>query len=210
MSGQSDELNALLERAGEGESRALGELFARFHERLLRVVSLRMDRRLSGRVDPADIVQESFVTATARFQEYRLDPQPMPFYLWLRFLTVQKLMEIHRAHFEVQARDVTREVSLRAGPFADSSSALIAERLMANQTSPSQAALRLEIQQRLEQALRSMDPMDQEIITLRNFEQLTNTEVAQVLAISESAASNRYIRALKRLRVVLDDTAAHP
>jgi RNA polymerase sigma-70 factor (ECF subfamily) len=128
----------------------------------------------------------------------------MPFFLWLRFLTVQKLCELHRSHFGVKARDVTREVSLNAGVFPEATSAVLANQLLGNYTTPSQVAVRAEVKRQLEQALNEMDTIDREVVALRNFEQLSNVEAASVLEIKESAASNRYIRAIKRLRQILD------
>jgi len=72
-------------------------------------------------------------------------------------------------------------------------------------TSPSQAAIRHELQARLRSALEEMDPLDREVLALRHFEELGNNEVAQVLGISKDAASKRHVRALKRLRAILAD-----
>jgi RNA polymerase sigma-70 factor (ECF subfamily) len=172
-------------------------------DRLTRMVRLRMDSRLRGRIDARDVVQETFVEATARFEEYTLDAK-LPFFLWLRFLTTQKLCELHRRHFGVKARDVSREVRLYSGPAPEASSAVLAAQLIGKLTTPSQAAVRAEKKLQLEEALNSMDEMDREVLALRHFEQLTNGETARVLGITESAASNRHVRAAKRLKGLLD------
>jgi RNA polymerase sigma-70 factor (ECF subfamily) len=72
-------------------------------------------------------------------------------------------------------------------------------------TSPSQAAIRHELQARLHAALDEMNPLDREILALRHFEELSNNEVARVLEITPEAASKRYLRALRRLREILDE-----
>jgi RNA polymerase sigma-70 factor (ECF subfamily) len=149
------------------------------------------------------VVQEAFVEATVRFEKYVRDAK-LPFFLWLRFLTMQKLCQLHRRHLGVKARDVSREFSLYNGPTPEASSAALAAQLVGKLTTPSQAAVRAETRLQLEQALNSMDLIDREVLALRHFEQLSNAEVARVLQISESAASNRYVRAAKRLRSLLE------
>ena len=202
MSGVSD-TSVLLDRASAGDPRALGELLLEHRDRLLRVVSFRMDRRLRGRIDPSDVVQDAYLEATTRFPDY-VNDRKMPFFLWLRFLTVQKLCELHRRHLGAQARDAAREVSLYNGPLPQATSAVLAAQLLGKHTTPSQAAVRAEVKTQLEEALNAMDTIDREVLALRHFEHLTNTEAARVLGISESAASNRYVRAIKRLKKILE------
>jgi RNA polymerase sigma-70 factor (ECF subfamily) len=165
-----------------------------------------MDPRLRGRIDPGDIVQEAFLEAMQRFDEYRKDPK-ISFFLWLRFLTVQKLYELHRRHMGVKARDVSRDVSLFSGPTPEVSSAVLAAHLIGEVSTPSKAAMRAESRSRLEEALNLMETIDREVIALRHFEWLSNQETAKVLGIGESAASNRYVRAVKRLKSILDPSA---
>lgn len=200
---ETDETVSLVKRAAEGDPHALGDLLTRHQERLLRAVSFRMDRRLRGRVDPADIVQEAYVDATTRFDSYVQKPD-MPFFLWLRFLTMQKLLQVHREHFGVKSRDVQREVSIYDNQSPMATSAVLAAQLLGKHTSPSQAAIRGEIQQKLEQMLNAMEPIDREVLALRHFEQLSNAEAARVLDINESAASSRYVRAVRRLKHLLE------
>jgi RNA polymerase sigma-70 factor (ECF subfamily) len=80
----------------------------------------------------------------------------------------------------------------------------LAGELVGHFTSPSQAAMRDELRNQLLQALESMDPLDREVLALRHFEELGNNEVAAVLGISKDAASKRHVRALKRLRTLLE------
>jgi RNA polymerase sigma-70 factor (ECF subfamily) len=121
----------------------------------------------------------------------------------LRLLTGQRLLIIHRQHLRVKMRDVGHEVSLYQGALPQASSASLAAQLLGHLTSPTQAAVRAELQVKLQEALNSMDPLDREVLTLRHFEELSNSEVATILGLQKSAASNRYVRALRRLKDVL-------
>ena len=130
----------------------------------------------------------------------------MPFFVWLRFITLQKLAELHRHHLGTKARDASREVSLFNSPLPQATSAVLAAQLLGKQTTPTQAFARAAIKNQLEEAFNLMEEIDREVVTLRHLEQLTNVETARILDISESAASNRYLRALKRLKKLLDGT----
>jgi RNA polymerase sigma-70 factor, ECF subfamily len=192
----------LLDRARGGDQQALAELFTRYRQRLERMVQLRLDRRLQGRVDPSDVLQEAYLDMARRAADFFAGPT-LPFFLWLRLLTGQRLLAIHRQHFGTKMRDVGLEIALRHGAMPQASSASLAAQLLGRLTSPSQAAVRAEMQLRLQEALNSMDPLDREVLVLRHFEELSNAETAEVLDLRTTAASNRYVRALKRLRLIL-------
>lgn len=184
-----------------GDPAAVGELFAAHRDRLKRMVRLRLDRRLQGRLDASDVLQEAFLDVQKKAAEFA--GKGMPAYLWLRLITTERLLQLHRHHLGTLARDADREVSLgRGGPPAASTHSL-ANLLLGRLTSPSAAAARAERQLRLQSALDGMDPLDREVLALRHFEELSNGEVATVLGLTKTAASNRYIRALKRLKEVL-------
>lgn len=191
----------LLDQLMNGDKSVLGELFAIFRARLRYMVRLRMDNRLKGRVSPSDVLQESFLEASNRIDKYLENPN-MPFHLWLRFLTSQQILAAYRRHLGAQMRSAGQEVAIFQGA-PQASSECIAAQLIGAITSPSQAVAREEIKQRLQDALNRMEPIDREILTLRHFEELSNNEVAQLLNLKKSAASNRYIRALKRLKDIL-------
>ena len=192
----------LLGRVRTGDQQALAELFNRHRERLRRMVRLRLDRRLQGRVDPSDVLQEAYLDIARRAPEYVANPV-MPLFLWLRFLTGQRLLALHRRHLGAQMRDAGCEVSLHRGVIPQASSASLAAQLLGRLTSPTQAAIRAEMQLRLQEVLNGMDPIDREVLVLRHFEELSNSETAEVLGLQKSAASNRYVRALKRLKEIL-------
>lgn len=202
MTDNSTEDDELLKRAIGGSQVAFEDLFGRCRDRLRRMVEIRLDIRLRGRIDPSDVLQDAFFEASQRAEEY-LRNRPMPVFLWLRFLVAQRLAGLHRHHLGVQARDASREVSLFSGPVPAACSSALAERLLGSFTSPSAAVVRAERALRLQDALNSMDPIDREVLSLRHFEQLSRSQTAQVLGITESAAGKRYLRALQRLKKLL-------
>ena len=131
----------------------------------------------------------------------------MPFFLWLRRITGEKIIDVHRRHLGAKMRNAGDEISLHRGPMPAASSASLAVQLMGRLTSPSQAAIKGEIRKCVQDVLNSMEPIDREILTLRHFEHLTNVEVAETLGMNESTTSSRYLRALKRLK---DDLSQFP
>jgi RNA polymerase sigma-70 factor (ECF subfamily) len=192
----------LLHRAGNGDQEAVAALFARHQDRLEKMVRLRMDRRLQGRLDALDILQETYLEAARRVGAFARNPG-VSVYLWLRLLASQKLVDLTRRHLGAKMRSAGQEISLHRGALPHASSLSLAEHLLGRLTSPSLAVIRAETQLRVQDALNAMDPIDREVLALRHFELLSNCEVAQVLGLSKSAASNRYIRALKRMREFL-------
>jgi RNA polymerase sigma-70 factor (ECF subfamily) len=202
MAKDSNNSSALLHQAEAGDQQALAELFNRHRDRLKQMVRLRLDRRLQGRIDPSDVLQEAYLDLAKRLPEYSQKPA-MPFFLWLRFLTGQKLIDLHRRHLGAKMRDAGQEVSLYRGALPQASSVSLAHQLLGRLTSASRAAIRAETKIRVQEALNGMEPLDREVLTLRHFELLSNEETAQVLGISKSAASNRYIRALRRLKEIM-------
>jgi len=198
-----DAQNDLLQQALAGDESALAALFDGYRDRLRRMIRLRLDRRLSGRVDSSDVLQEAYLDVRKRIGEYARDPATMPFHLWLRLIAGQRLTDVHRYHLGSQMRDAGQEVSLHRGPFPQASSVSLAAQLLGKLTSASKAAIRAEHKLIVQEALNGMDPIDREVLALRHFEHLSNDETAQVLGLTKSAASNRYIRALKRLKEIL-------
>jgi RNA polymerase sigma-70 factor (ECF subfamily) len=201
MSGAGETIE-LRRRIEGGDASALVDLYARHRPRLKQMVKLRLDRRLQGRIDPSDVLQEASIDIVRRAREYLANPS-MPVFLWLRWITGQKLLALHRRHLGSKMRDVGMEVSLQQGPLPEATSVSLAAMLLGRLTSPTRAAQRAELRRRLQEALNAMDPTDREILTLRHFEELNNNETALVLGISKTAASNRYIRALARLKAGL-------
>ena len=189
MEPTDDALEAAL-RAGDDE--AMGPLFERYRERLTRMVHFRLDPRLVGRMDAEDVLQETFLESKKRLQSFRDDDKP--FLVWVRLITQQTMVDLHRKHVGAKMRNAGREVKPAAA------SATLAGFFVAHITSPSGASMREEARQKIEAALASMDEIDREVLLLRHFEELSNKEAAVVLGIQENAASNRYVRALGRLK----------
>jgi RNA polymerase sigma-70 factor (ECF subfamily) len=199
---QPNDLDDLLTRARAGDTAALAALFIGYRERLERMVALRLDRRLTGRVDPSDVIQEAYLEVHKRFAEYARDAS-VPFFLWLRLVTGQKLTDFHRHHLGARMRDAGQEVSLYRGAMPQASSVSLAAHLLGKLTSASRAAMRAEHKLHVQEALNSMEPLDREVLVLRHFEHLSNDETALALGLRKSAASQRYVRALKRLKEIL-------
>lgn len=204
MADEPQDTEALLARAAAGDGAAWGALLTAHQERLARMVAFRMDPRLRGRVDAADVVQDGFAEASAHRADYFRAPA-VPLFLWLRGVVGNKLLEAHRHHLGTRVRDARRELPFDApGRPGDTSAALCAH-LTAGLTRPSVAAARGEVRRRLAEALGAMDATDREVLALRHFEQLNNAEAAQVLGIQERAAAKRYLRALERLKGILSE-----
>jgi RNA polymerase sigma-70 factor (ECF subfamily) len=174
-----------------GDDAVMAPLFERYRERLGRMVHFRLDPRLVGRIDAEDVLQDAFLEAEKRLQAFRDDQKP--FLVWVRLITQQTMIDLHRKHVGAKMRNAGREVKAPA-------SGTLSGFFVAHITSPSGAVMREELRQKIEHALNSMDEIDREVLLLRHFEELSNKEAAAVLGIQENAASNRYVRALGRLK----------
>jgi RNA polymerase sigma-70 factor (ECF subfamily) len=191
------------ERLRAGDRQALADLFQQERDRLRRLVDLRMDTRLRGRIDASDVLQEAFLDANARVDSY-LGRADLPVFLWLRLVVCERLAVVHRRHLGAKMRDAGQEVSLYRRAMPQASSAALASMLLGRLTSPSDAAVRAEQVIRVQEALNALEPLDREVLALRHFEQLSRAETARALGITEEAGAKRYIRAMKRLRSVIE------
>jgi RNA polymerase sigma-70 factor, ECF subfamily len=207
MANDPSESLHILERLRAGDELALTDLFQRYRDRLRRMVELRLDSRLQGRVDASDILQDAFLDVATRVDGY-LRGSELPAFLWLRLVVSERLLIYHRRHLGAKMRDAGREVSLYRNALPQASSAALASMLLGRLTSPSHAAIRAEQVLHVQQALNLLDPVDREVVALRHFEQLSRAETALALGISEEAGAKRYIRALKRLKSILADRPA--
>ena len=186
----------------KGREAAVAELFGRYREKLQRMIAFRLDRRIVGKVDGDDILQDAYLETVRRIQDY-LDQPSVPFFVWLRQITKQVLIDTHRRYVDAQMRDVNLEVALDRGGTPDTSSSGLLAQLADSLTTPSQCAVREETIVALRSALDQLEEIDREVLVLRHLEELSNHEVAQVLGIDKYAASKRYLRALDRLRGVM-------
>jgi RNA polymerase sigma-70 factor (ECF subfamily) len=203
MQSEDGQAAELLARSKAGDLIARSDLVALYRERIKRMVALRMDRRLQSRVDASDIVQDASLEATRRLDEYFTQSKPMDFFVWLRWIANDKLVDAQRFHLGAQKRQVGHEMSLYSRPVAEATSIALAEHLLGRITQPSKAIRKLEIQASLEEAVNQLDPVDREVLVLRHFEDLTNKETAEILGLKKSGASRRYVVALSRLKELL-------
>jgi RNA polymerase sigma-70 factor, ECF subfamily len=204
MNREPDCIDELIRRAVRGDEEALGELFSCHRDRLRHMIRLRLDRRLQGRVDPSDVLQDAYIDMAEKLPEYA-GRAAIPFFVWLRLVVGERLLRVHRHHLGAEKRDATREISLNRGAFPEASSASLADQLLGQISSASRAAVRAEMKGILEEVLSAMEPIDREVIALRHFEELRNDEVAAVLGLTKAAASKRYVRAMLRLKAAMAD-----
>ncbi len=193
----------LLNRMMQGDSAARQALLERHRRRLRKMVAFHIDRRLAARVDPSDVVQEALADAAGRLSDYARS-RPLPFYLWLRQLAWDRLIELRRRHISAGKRSVTREEP-DVLQLPDESAAQLASRLADLGSSPSEHALRQELGQRVRTALERLAPGERQVLVLRHLEQLSTADAAAVLGIGVGAFKSRHLRALQRLRRLLGD-----
>lgn len=199
---QTDEL---LVGARKGDNEAVDRLLDRHRDSLRRMIGMRLDRKLSRRVDVSDVVQDVLVEASRRLQSYLANPA-MAFHLWIRQIAKDRIIDAHRRHRVSAKRSVDREQPLAAVGPVDQSTIELAAQLCDDQLTPAAAATQRELAAHVHSAIELLDENDQEIILMRHFEQLSNQEIAAALDLTEPAASMRYLRALKKLRKSLDQT----
>ncbi|MFO0921795.1 MAG: sigma-70 family RNA polymerase sigma factor [Pirellulales bacterium] len=191
----------LLDRLRSCGHQALAEAFTEYRDRFERILSFRLDARVRGRMDPQDVLQEAFLAMASRLEEYLSTPS-VSLFVWMRQRVLQTMIDMQRSQFR-DKRDPNREIRFLASSPVHTTSMSIARYLLDDVTSPSQHVVRAEEAMQLESALDAMQEIDREVLALRHFEQLTNQQVAEVLEITPTAASNRYVRAASRLGEIL-------
>ena len=184
----------LLASAAAGDTVAGDQLLQRHRDRLRGLISIRMDSRLAGRLDPSDVVQETLLVAHRRLPAY-LQNRQVPFYPWLREIALNRLTDLYRRHVQAQFRSVDREEP--APPINDRSAVLLAERLLAHQSSPSQPLLRDEAKRQVIDALKQLPERQREIVVMRHLEELSVAEIAGILDIPPGTVMSRHFRGLR-------------
>jgi RNA polymerase sigma-70 factor (ECF subfamily) len=202
MASNPGETQELLNQAEQGKPDAVDQLLTRQREPLRRMIDLRLDRRVSARVDASDVVQEVLLEASRRLRDYLKNPV-MPFHLWLRHIAEDHIIDTHRRHHQAQKRNVEREQPLVRPSLAGKSSVELAGQLLDPEQTPASAALQHELQLQLDAAIEALHEDDRDIILMRHFEQLSNQEIAEYLGLTEAAASMRYLRAIRKLKAGL-------
>jgi RNA polymerase sigma-70 factor (ECF subfamily) len=203
MNPVSGEITLRERLAGDAEN-VLAEEFVRYRSHLWRMVQFRLDPVVASRVDADDVLQEAWIAALQRVG-YFIENESLSMLVWLRLIVGQTIVDLHRHHLGAEMRDAYREVGIGDGALSRSTAMSMASRLLDRLASPSQVAMRNELARQLETAIEGMDPIDREILALRHFEELGNSEVAEVLGIEQKAASIRYVRAVKRLKAILQE-----
>jgi RNA polymerase sigma-70 factor (ECF subfamily) len=196
MSEADSQTNVLLARAATGDASAGESLLLRHQERLRKMIAVRLDRRLAGRLDPSDVLQEVFAEAARELPAYA-QRQPVPFYPWLRQIAWERLVKLHQRHLFAAKRAASRETAL---PPTDESVVLLADRLVDPGTSPSIRVVRAEMRDRVRAALEQLPDRDREVLVMRYLEQLSMAEIAAVVGSTEGAIKVRHLRAIERLR----------
>lgn len=197
------ETDRLVERAQRGDRAATELLLGQHRNRLRRMINLRMDPRLAARLDASDVVQETFVEAAGKMDDYFQTPN-CPFYPWLRQIALQRLSQLHRHHIHVQRRSIKREAQWNMG-LPDRSALLLADQLVADDTSPSGNMLREERRASVKNALGRLKEQDREVLVMHNLERMTLKETAAALGITAAAVQSRYRRAVERLHNLLNE-----
>ena len=194
----------LLANARQGDRAAVNRLLERHRVSLKKLIQLRLDRKIARRVDASDVVQDVLMEANTRLQDYLADPK-MPFHLWLRQLAQDRMIDVYRRHRGAQRRSLDREQSIAAPQFSDQSGFDLMGQLADHELTPAAASIRKELEARFVLALDQLEEEDREIVLMRHFEQLGNSEVADALGLSAAAAGMRHLRALRKLRAILGD-----
>ena len=195
-SSDSEETRSLLRQVRGGDGHAFDRLFAHYQPRLQPLCGVAHRPRLRPRVDPADVVQEAHMEAMRRLGGFLENPV-MPFRLWIRQITLDRLLMMRRRHVGAAQRSVEREAAL------PDESAAAARQLAASASSPSQHAGRAELAGKVREAVSRLAEADREIILMRTFEGLAFEEIARLLGVESAAARKRHGRALLRLHQLL-------
>jgi RNA polymerase sigma-70 factor, ECF subfamily len=193
----------LLDKVRSGDGEAVNGLLERHRAAIRLMIDRRMDRAVQRRVDASDIVQDVLVEANRRLGDYLTNPT-MPFGLWLRHMARDRLIDAHRRHRVASSRSVDREVPLVTAETSDRSGANLAGQLADRELTPAAAATWHELERRFAAAVEKLDEADRQIVLLRHFEHLSTAEAAETLGLSKPAAGMRYLRAMRRLRSLLE------
>lgn len=179
----------------------LSELFVKYAGRLRQLVAVRMDRRLSHRLDAGDIVQETFLHATRGVTAVAAQGD-VPLYIWLRKLALQRLANAERDHLHTDKRQIRRE-SVGLSGLSENTMQELSSRLAGPDKTGSARLRQSELQTQVRAALERLPEHDREALVLRYLEQLSPAETAAVLNVKESTARVRVFRALARMREFL-------
>ncbi|MCA9195130.1 MAG: sigma-70 family RNA polymerase sigma factor [Planctomycetales bacterium] len=203
LHGEEHDTDGLLILVAKGDKDAENRLFDRHRMRLRKMVDARMDKRLAQRIDPSDVIQEALIEASRALPGY-IANRPITFYPWLRQITVNRLIDMHRAHMLTAKRSVAREAGFAANSIASDTLARSLTMLVSEDRAPIDGLIQMELAQRVESALQALSEPDREILLLRHVEQLSVAEVADILGMRPGTVKSRHFRALELLRELLE------
>ena len=200
-----DQTQSLLNAARNGDAQAVNKLLEEHRGPVRRLVEMRLDRKVQQRIDVSDVVQDVLVEASGRLDRYLNDPV-MAFHLWMRQIAWDRIIDTYRRHRVSAKRNMDRErpMSAMAGP--DPSTVEFSAQIGDPEMTPATAAAQREIAIKVEGVIQQLNDQDREIILMRHYEHLSNHEIAELLKLNPPAASMRYLRALRRLRSLLEET----
>ena len=204
---ETENTQQLLVGAKAGDDDAVNDLLDRHRGAVRRLVQMRLDRQIRQRVDVSDVVQDVLISAHRRLQDYLQSPA-MPFHLWIRQIAKDRIIDAHRRHRVSAKRSVDRERPLVVPAGMNRSTMELAAHLCDGELTPAAIATQREMIRRVTEVISKLSEQESEIIMMRHYEHLSNQEAAQALELSEPAAGMRYLRALRKLRSLLQDSSA--
>ena len=190
----------LLQEARAGDADTLGRLLELYRRYLALLARVQIGKRLQGKVDASDIVQETFLDAHRNFAHFRGASEAQLIH-WLRQILAAKLADLLRRYLGTQGRDVRLEREIENA--FEHSSVLLDRGLVAPQSSPSQQIVRREQAVLLADALAQLTDDYREVLVLRHLEGLTFPEVARHMGRSLDSVEKLWMRGLARLRQIL-------
>lgn len=192
----------LLIDAKSGNEVAINQLFGHHQESLRKMIRIRLDKRIQNRIGVSDVLQNVLIDAHRRLRKY-LESPSMPFHLWLRQIAKDRMIDSYRRHRGSAKRSVDREQQMTVPRGSDKSSLNLANLIADSQLTPEVHAIKKEMAKQVNASIALLSRKDSEIIVMRHVDNLTNQEISNVLGLSEPAASMRYLRAIRRLREVI-------
>lgn len=180
----------------------LAELWLQYRDRLVRLIATRMPPVLLRRLSPDDVAQETYL-ACGRRMKFLQEHEEVPMFVKLRKLALQTITDMERKHLVAGKRDAMKESFMAEREHDVTVNAL--SRFADSLVGPRTHLERMELLEQTRKAMRELPDTDREILELRHFEELSNTECAAALGIEVKAASIRYVRALKRMKEMMGD-----
>lgn len=188
----------LLKQASNGDNSAVNELMTIHSDWLSGFIARRLCQKIRRRVGVEDILQDVLIEASRRLDQYLTNPT-LPFRAWIYQIACDRVIDAYRRHRVSAKRSVDHEsyrISDGECEFCPTTT------LIDTQPTPADSILNKEVVCGVREAITKLNSQDSQIIVMRHYENLSNQEVGRVLGLSEPAASMRYMRAIRRLKVI--------